>query len=156
MTTRPGSPRPVRQSRFPHAGFTFVTLIEVDVSTDSVTLPELALWSLSPEYVAVTVSLPEGSVDVVQVAAPGLPEVTAVIPQPVSRSTPPSLSRFAAASKPFARRARPLTSPYSPLMVAVNLTDWPEVEGFAFDVTDVVEVASVMVKLLLCVLLEPV
>ena len=95
-----------------------MTLIEVDVSTDSVTLPELALWSLSPEYVAVTVSLPEGSVDVVQVAAPGLPEVTAVIPQPVFALHATEPVTVCGCLEPFARRARPLTSPYSPLMVA--------------------------------------
>ena len=50
---------------------------------------------------------------------------------------------------------RPLTSPYSPSMVAVNVTDWPTSDGFWLEPTDVVEVACVMLKLLLCVLLEP-
>jgi hypothetical protein len=51
---------------------------------------------------------------------------------------------------------RRTTRPYSPSMVAVNVTCWPRVEGFWLEPTDVLEVACVMLKLLLCVLLEPV
>jgi hypothetical protein len=48
------------------------------------------------------------------------------------------------------------TSPYCPSMVAVNVTGCPNTDGFWLEATDVDEVACVMLKLLLCVLLEPV
>jgi hypothetical protein len=40
-------------------------------------------------------------------------------------------------------------------MVAVNVTDCPTVDGFWLEPTDVEEVACVMLKLLVCELLEP-
>jgi len=49
-----------------------------------------------------------------------------------------------------------LTIPFSPLIVAVNVTDCPYVEVGGTEVTVVVEVAELMAKLLLCVLLEAV
>ena len=64
-----------------------------------------------------TVSLPVGSTVVVQVAIPGLPDVTAVVPHPVvalHATLPVTVCGFA---------LFPLTWPYSPLMVAVNVTD---------------------------------
>jgi hypothetical protein len=84
----------------------------------------LPLWLLSPEYVAVIVSVPTGrrvADEVVQVATPGLPEVTVVVPQPVfvlQVTEPVTTCRFAPAL-----RALPLTLPFSPLMVAVKMSD---------------------------------
>jgi hypothetical protein len=49
---------------------------------------------------------------------------------------------------------RPFTSPFSPLMVAVNVTDWPKFDGFALEVTAVVALAWLMAKLLVCELLD--
>jgi hypothetical protein len=46
--------------------------------------------------------------------------------------------------------------PYSPLIVAVNVTAWPKPDGFVPDITDVLDVACVMLKLFICELLEPV
>jgi len=92
---------------------------------------------LSPEYVAVITSVPTGSVEVVHVAVPGFPDVTAVVPQPVLLlhvTLPLTFCDFAC---PF----RPFTSPYCPLIVAVNVTDCPEIDGFALEVTTVAAVA---------------
>jgi hypothetical protein len=74
---------------------------------------------LSPLYVAVITLLPTGRLAVVHVAVPGLPEVTVVVPQPVSElqeTVPVTASEWI----PFF-----LISPYWPLIVAVNVTDWP-------------------------------
>jgi hypothetical protein len=47
-------------------------------------------------------------------------------------------------------------SPYSPSIVAVNVTDSPTTDGFWLEPTDVLELACVMLKLLVCGLLDPV
>ena len=87
---------------------------------------------LSPEYVAVIVSLPPtGRLEVVHVAVPGLPDVTDVVPQPVFPlhvTVPVTVIGFA----PF---FRPRTCPFAPLIVAVNVTDSPYVEGFSPEAT---------------------
>jgi hypothetical protein len=44
--------------------------------------------------------------------------------------------------------------PYSPSIVAVNVTDWPTTDGFWLEPTDVLDVACVMLKLLVSVLLD--
>ena len=98
----------------------------------------------------------------VHVAVPGLPVVTEVVPQPVFvlHVTDPltSCARPLLARPVNARRSiaplRPFTSPYWPSIVAVNVTDVPYVDGFALEATAVLEVACVMLKLLLCELLE--
>jgi hypothetical protein len=75
---------------------------------------------------------------VVQVATPGLPLVTFVVPQPVFElhATVPLIACC------FARRLTdPFTCPYSPLMVAVNVTDSPNVDGLRLEVTTVAAVA---------------
>jgi hypothetical protein len=59
-------------------------------------------------------------------------------------------------ARPLLRLAWPFTFPFSPLIVAVNVTDCPYEDGFALDVTDVLEVAVLMVKLSVCELLEAV
>jgi hypothetical protein len=81
---------------------------------------------LSPEYVAVTVSLPPvGRAAVVQVATPGFPEVTEVAPQPVFalHVTVPLTSSLWTPG--FAFFIQPFIKPYCPEMVAVNVTDCP-------------------------------
>jgi hypothetical protein len=81
---------------------------------------------LSPEYVAVTASLPSASTDVTHVATPGFPVVTAVVPHPVfalHATVPPTSCGFTPrVTKP---RLCGLTSPYSPPIVAVNVTACP-------------------------------
>jgi hypothetical protein len=91
----------------------------------------------------VTELLPTGSAEVVQVAVPGVPEVTEVVPQPVFalHATEP----FTASECAPSERIRGLTffsKPYCPEIVAVNVTDWPYTDGFVLDVTTVVAVAS--------------
>jgi hypothetical protein len=54
------------------------------------------------------------------------------------------------------RLLRPFTKLFSAAIVAVNVTGEPYVDGFTFDVTAVVVVAWLMVKLLLCELLDAV
>ena len=85
------------------------------------------------------------------VAVPGLPVVTAVVPQPVFElhATVPLTSWACPATNPRPRTAplRPFTSPYCPLIVAVNVTGCPYVDGFVPEVTVVVDVADVMIKL---------
>jgi hypothetical protein len=100
---------------------------------------------LSPEYVAVIESLPTGRVVVVHVATP---EVTVVVPQPVFElhATVPLTS---------CGLTRPLSCPYWPLTVAVNVTDCPETAGFWLEVSVVLELAALMLKFPLCVLLDP-
>jgi hypothetical protein len=112
----------------------------------------LPLWLLSPEYDAVIVSVPPGRIDVVQVATPGLPDVTAVGLHPVFAlhvTVPLTTCCFT----PFLL-VRPLTFPFSPLIVAVKVTGCPYVDGLPLEVTVVVEVASLIAKLPLCGLLE--
>jgi hypothetical protein len=91
----------------------------------------------------------------VHVAVPGLPVVTGVVPQPVFvlHVTVPLTSCGFVPFLPDASRF--FASPYSPSIVAVNVTDCPYWEGFTLEATDVLEVACVMVKLLVCELLDP-
>jgi hypothetical protein len=98
-------------------------------------VPALPLWLLSPKYVAVIVSVPTGRTEVVHVATPGLPDVTVVVPQPVFVLH----VTFPVTSFGF---ACPLTSPYWPLIVAVNVTLCPNVDEFRLDVTTVPAVAD--------------
>jgi hypothetical protein len=103
--------------------------------------PLLPVWLLSPEYVAVTVSAPPGKTAVVQVAVPGFPEVTEVVPQPVFvlHVTDPLTSSARTPSEctpPF------LIKPNCPEIVAVNVTDWPYTDGSVPEVTTVAAVAS--------------
>jgi len=96
---------------------------------------------LSPEYVAVIVSVPNARDEVVHVATPGVPDVTAVVPQPVFPlhvTVPETFCGFACPLRPF-------TCPYCPLIVAVNVTDWLYTEGFALEATAVLEVARIAV-----------
>jgi hypothetical protein len=95
------------------------------------------LWLLSPEYVAVITSVPTGSVEVVHVAVPGLPDVTVDTLHPVFAlhvTLPLTFCDFACPLRPF-------TCPYCPLIVAVNVTDCPEIDGLALEVTTVAAVA---------------
>ena len=74
----------------------------------------------------------------VHVAVPGLPVVTGVVPQPVFAlhvTVPVTSSAFG----PF---GRPFNSPYSPLIVAVNVTDCPYADGLPLEVTTVPDVAE--------------
>jgi hypothetical protein len=91
--------------------------------TVSLNKPTLPRWLLSPEYVAVTASVAAPArVEVVHVATPGFPVVTGVVPQPVFalHVTVPLTSWG------FPFPFRPLrTSPFSPLIVAVNVTGCP-------------------------------
>jgi hypothetical protein len=94
--------------------------------------------------------------EVVQVATPGLPEVTVVVPHPVFVLHVTVPVAFCCCTPPLSNDVlRPLTSPYSPLIVAVNVTDWPKTEGFRLEVTTVAAVACVMLKLFVCGLLDP-
>jgi hypothetical protein len=71
----------------------------------------------------VTLSVPPARLLVVQLAIPGLPDVTGVVPQPVlplQVTDPVTSFRFT----PRLLTA-PFTSPFSPLIVAVNVTDCP-------------------------------
>ena len=92
---------------------------------------------LSPEYVAVIPSVPTGSVEVVHVAVPGLPDVTVDALHPVL----PLHATVPVTFRDFVCPFRPFTSPYCPLIVAVNVTDCPEIDGFALEVTTVAAVA---------------
>ena len=70
------------------------------------------------------------------VATPGVPEVTAVVPHRVSAlhvTEPVTASEW----MPFL-----FISPYSPEIVAVNVTDCPYTDGFTLDVTTVPAVAA--------------
>jgi hypothetical protein len=74
---------------------------------------------------------------VVHVATPGLPDATDVVPQPVlllHATDPVTFSGFADPLRPF-------TCPFSPLIVAVNVTDCPNTDGFTLEVTTVAAVA---------------
>jgi hypothetical protein len=73
---------------------------------------------------------------VVQVATPGLPDVTFVVPQPVFELHATVPVTFGACLP------APFISPYSPLIVAVSVTDCPKTEGFRLDVTTVAAVAA--------------
>jgi hypothetical protein len=91
---------------------------------------------LSPLYVAVIVLLPTGKPAVVHVAVPGVPEVTAVVPQPVSVlhvTVPVTASEWMPVDF--------LINPYWPEIVAVKVTDSPYTDGFTLDVTTVPAVA---------------
>jgi hypothetical protein len=93
---------------------------------------------LSPLYVPVTLSEPTPREEVVQVAVPGFPDVTDVVPQPVFElhDTDPVTS-----SEWMPRDAR-FSNPYSPLMVAVNVTDCPYTDPLGrLEATDVPAVA---------------
>jgi hypothetical protein len=57
-------------------------------------------------------------------------------------------------NRPFTNALR--TCPLALLMVAVNVTDCPKTDGFRLEVTDVPALAAVMLKLLLCRLLDAV
>jgi len=46
------------------------------------------------------------------------------------------------------------TLPFSPLIVAVNVTDCPKFDGLPLVLTLVVELAELMLKLFVCKLLE--
>jgi hypothetical protein len=105
--------------------------------TTSLNVPVLPAWLLSPEYVAVIPSVPTGSVDVVHVAVPGLPDVTVDALHPVL----PLHATVPVTFRDFACPFRPFTSPYCPLIVAVNVTDCPEIDGLALEVTTVAAVA---------------
>ena len=106
-------------------------------------VPEPPPWLLSPEYVAVIVSVPTGKLVVVQVAVPGVPDVTGVVPHPVFalHVTVPVTS---SGLMPFLPGLRPFTSPYSPGMVAVNVTDCPYVDGFKLEPTVMVPAPAVL------------
>jgi hypothetical protein len=76
---------------------------------------------------------------VVQVATPGLPLVTFVVPHPVFElhaTVPVTAGGFAALPL-----TRPFTCPFSPVIVAVNVTDSPNVDGLRLEVTTVAAVA---------------
>jgi len=81
-----------------------------------------------------------------------LPDVTAVEPHPVFAlhvTLPVTICGF------FLLALAPLfTLPFSPLIVAVNVTDCPKFDGLPLVLTLVVEVAELMVKLPVCELLE--
>ncbi len=87
-----------------------------------------------------------------QVAVPGVPDVTAVVPHPVFalHATFP-VTRFGFLLLAF---APPRTRPFSPLIVAVNVTDAPKIDGLPLVLTLVLEVAELMVKLFDCELAE--
>ena len=89
-------------------------------------VPVLPLWLLSPLYVPVIMLFPSGRLEVAQVAIPGLPVVTVVVPQPVSAAPQHRAPHVAAIAFPLAS----FNSPYSPLIVAVNVTACPYPEGF--------------------------
>jgi hypothetical protein len=95
--------------------------------------------------VAVTASVPTGKCDaeeVVQVATPGLPE-TVLGAQPVFAlqvTLPPGSIGFI----PFLLGLRLFTRLFSPVMVAVNVTDCAYVDGFGVEVTAVVVLARLM------------
>jgi hypothetical protein len=89
------------------------------------TEPLLPLWLLSPAYVTVTVSAPAGNTVVVQLATPGLPE-SVEGEQPVFAlqvSVPIGCGVTARPVSSFLRRL--LISPFSPVTVAVKVTDCP-------------------------------
>jgi hypothetical protein len=73
--------------------------------------------------------------EVVHVATPGLPDVTVDALHPV-------LVLHVTLPVTFFGFACPLTSPYWPLIVAVNVTLCPNVDGFRLDVTTVPAVAD--------------
>jgi hypothetical protein len=132
-------------------GLTFVTSIVVAIPpvTTWFTEPEAAVWLLSPAYDAETVSVPTGRCDadeVVQVATPGYAPDNVLAAHPVFalQVTVPvgCIGRI-----PFLPGFRPFTSPVSVVIVAVNVTDPPYVDGFRPEVTVVVEFAPVRVKL---------
>ena len=79
-------------------------------------------------------SVPTGrddALEVVQVAVPVGPDVTVVVPQPVLALH----STLPLTSSGFAPFLRPFTNPYWPLIVAVNVTDWLNAEGFRLEAT---------------------
>jgi hypothetical protein len=115
---------------------------------------------LSPEYDAVIVSVPAGRAEVVQVTVAGR-LVTGLELQPVFvlhvteppvglRGCVPGCFTPTTGIAPF----RTFINPYSPSIVAVNITDCPTSDGFRFEITDVLDVAPLMLKLFVCVLLE--
>jgi hypothetical protein len=76
---------------------------------------------------------------VVHVAVPGLPDVTAVVPQPVFPlhvTVPVTASGFPLAFRPL------FTSPFCPLLVAVNVTVCPYTSDPRLVATVVVVVAD--------------
>ncbi len=77
----------------------------------------------------------------VHVAVPGVPDVTVVVPQPVFPLHVTVPVRFCG----FACPLRPFTCPYCPLIVAVNVTGWLYTDGFALELTAVLEVARIAV-----------
>jgi hypothetical protein len=101
------------------------------------------------------VSLPAFRAVVVQVATPGYP-LTVLVLQPVFElqvTLPVTSFDFTLPLRP----ARPFTPPFSPVTVAVNVTDCPYVDVLLFedDATDVLDVAALMAKLFVCELLDP-
>ena len=81
--------------------------------------------------------VPTPRLDVVQVATPGLPAVTLLVPQPVFElhvTVPVTVCELTPEC--------PLISPYCPLIVAVNVTDCPKTEGFKPEVTTVAALAA--------------
>src|ERR1017187_8148182 len=105
------------------------------------------------------VSVPCGRMLVMHDAVDGAPRLTAtgVVAQPVFALhvtlplMPGGSVCLDGADIPFGR----LSSGYSPLMLAVNVTCWPARDGFKLEVIDTPGVACVMLKLLVWVLLEP-
>ena len=121
-------------------------------------MPELPLWFASPRYCAVTVSVPPLRLDVVQVAVPEPSElvvtVDALQPVFVLQLTVPVIASGPAF---LPRRLLPFAiAPFWPSIVAVNVIGCPYVDGFALDATETLVVASLIVKLLLCPLFDPV
>ena len=114
----------------------------------------------SPEYDAVIVSLPVGRVDVVHVTVAGR-LVTGLELQPVFvlHVTEPPVGLSGCIPRWFMLPTgkaplRTLMSPYSPSIVALNITDCPTSDGSRLEATDVLEVAPLMLKLFVCALLE--
>ncbi len=90
--------------------------------TTWLTEPELPLWFASPEYVAVTVSVPPARAAVVHVATPvdGFNGVE-LSHETFQLTLPPVTCR----GFRLLRFAWPFTAPFSPSTVAVNVTDPP-------------------------------
>jgi len=117
------------------------------------TEPELPPWLLSPEYVAPTVSDPPPRLLVVHDATPGYAPDNVLAAHPVF-ALQVTVPLGCIGCMFFLPALRPFTSPVSLVIVAVNVTDPPYVEGFRPELTLVVEAFDVIVKLSVSGLLD--
>jgi hypothetical protein len=97
------------------------TTVAVPGLTVWITEPELPPWSLSPEYVAATVSDPRPRLEVVQVATPGYTPETVLAAHPVF-ALQVTVPLGCIGCIPFLPALRPFTSPVSLVIVAVKVT----------------------------------